>query len=48
MLASELTKDEFYSVAKSLVPDITPEEYDFMWGEYTVARQEYLKKKEMS
>lgn len=31
---SEMTKDEFFSVAKKLKPGITREEYDAMWASF--------------
>lgn len=31
---NEFTKTEWYDVAKHLVPDLTPEEYDIMWDEF--------------
>lgn len=37
--ASELTKDEFFSVALQFKPGLTREEYDKMWDDFLAHRK---------
>lgn len=38
----ELTKDEFYAVARLLKPDITREEYEVMWLEFCEVKRKRI------
>lgn len=43
-----MTKDEFFSVAKKLKPDLTRAEYDAMWSGYLAAKAEHERTKDLN